>query len=159
MVKDFLEENYISRGSLVFIYHREKPEKTGWWRKLVNRDVKENLNNEVVYVLEKPLHKDFNLGKELINKSRIENNTCVMKSTTVAYSQKNNKGTYELLCEVSGSETYSLIKSDYSLKWFDEDKFFNNNNIKYTERFEELVNYYQNEIKNNELMNLSKNLI
>ena len=82
-----------------------------------------------------------------------------MKSTTVVYSQKNNKGTYELLCEVSGSETYSLMKSNYSLKWFDEDKFFNNNNIKYTERFEELVNYYQNKIKTNELMNLSENLI
>ena len=75
-------EDNISLGDLVFILHKEKPVKNGWWRKV--RCGKLN-NRNIIYILEKPIHKDFSLSHKDVRDSRIEHGMCIMKQNSLSY--------------------------------------------------------------------------
>lgn len=102
--EDCIHEIHVSQGSLIFLHHNEKPVKSGWWRKVKNGD-------EVIYVLEKPMHKGFNLELEEVRESRIECGTCVMKANTLNYGQK--KGQYDILISAEGLAQDFIVKNNY----------------------------------------------
>ena len=115
----------------VFTYHKRKPFKTGWWRKIKD-------GCDEIYFLEKPLHKDFTTDDD----SRVENGTYVMRSSTVKNDNNFNEGFYELMCVVNGSNQFELAKNNYNISYIEEDKFKNNENVCYTHNFIKLVDYY-----------------
>ena len=128
---DIIKEEKVSLGSLVFIYHKRKPFKTGWWRKIKD-------GCDEIYFLEKPLHKDFTID----DGDRVENGTYVMRSSTVKYDNDFSKGSYEIMCVVSGSNQFELAKNNYNISYVEEDKFKNDENVCYTHNFIKLVDYY-----------------
>lgn len=151
-----IEEKYIRQGSLSFIIHNEKPEKTGWWRKVRN-------NEEVIYILEMPMMKDFNLNNENVKKSRVEYGACVMKSNTLSYGQ-NVLDKFNVLCTANGIAQYIIMRNDYfrNIKRVEFDcamACLNREDFKITDCFEKLFGYYLEGNEENNLKAVARNML
>jgi hypothetical protein len=103
---EYIGERFINQGNLAFIIHNQKPVKSGWWRKVRNSKA------EVIYILEKPFHKDFSLEHIDIKESRIEHGACVMKTNTLSYGQ-NVENKFNVLASASGLAQYIIMKNNY----------------------------------------------
>lgn len=149
---DEITERYINQGDLIFLLHKEKPTKNGWWRKV--NDGK----NEVIYVLEKPMHKDFSLNRKEIKNSRIECNTCVMRDTTLKFGQ--NQGKFEVLISAGGLAQYFIMKNNYLID-LNDDMFEEllTYTIDITDRGEELLKLYSKKNNKSDLNSIVMNLV
>lgn len=138
-MKEIIKDRHIAQGDLVFINHITKPTKTGWWRKLRIGEAK---NNVVMYVLEKPMHKDYNFETELIN-CHTENGLCVMAPKTLTEGIDGYKPKYEILAYVRGYDAVNLVKENYDLgsKIF-TCLFEDEQNVIVTKKFLELRKHY-----------------
>lgn len=159
IIKDEIRESKVAQGDLVFIHHKIKPYKTGWWRKIREGSTK---NNVLYYILEKPMHKNFDINIEISSASHTELGLCVMKSSTIRYCESNNIDKYEIMADIRGVHSvfitnrgYHLIdvlhKSSYNV---DEDK----DNVIITKRFKKLIELYTPN-KTSDIEILSKQLI
>lgn len=149
---DFIKERTINQGNLVFIIHNEKPVKSGWWRKVKNKE-------EVIYILEKPVHKEFSLEHKDVRESRVEHEVCVMKDSTLSYGQDvNNK--FEILASASGLAQYIIMNNNYlqNVNTDTWDKLMRENII-VTDNFEKLFSLYTNEKQYSNIEELAKNMI
>ncbi|HBJ1650864.1 TPA: hypothetical protein LA460_000082 [Clostridium botulinum] len=112
-----IEESEVHQGDLILLIHKEKPVKSGWWRKVRLK------KKEIVYVLEKPIHKDFSLRHKDIMESRIENGYCVMKSNTLSYGQ-NILNKFIIFAKAGALSQQYIMNNNYLLgeskKNFDE---------------------------------------
>ncbi|WP_252251215.1 hypothetical protein [Clostridium sp. VAP52] len=153
--KDRIEEKNIWQGNLIFLIHKEKPTKTGWWRKIRTED------KEIIYLLEQPMHKDFNLDNEEIKDSRIDRRikTCVMKDSTLRYGQvKLDK--FDVLASAGAISQMFIIQNNY-MKNCNENNFealMSMGDIMVTEGFEELFRMYIDR-NNNCYKSICSNLI
>ena len=143
IIKDEIRESKVNQGDLVFIYHKTKPYKTGWWRKIREGSTKNDL---IYYILEKPMHKDFNIENEINSASHTELGLCVMKNSTIRYCAANGIDKYEIMADIKGVHSVFLstrgyhladvlYKSNYDI---DEDK----DNVIITKRFKKLIDLY-----------------
>jgi hypothetical protein len=149
---EFIGEKYINQGNLTFIIHNEKPVKSGWWRKVRNKE-------EVIYILERPVHKDFSLEHPDVKESRIEHGVCVMKANTLSYGQNvNNK--FNVLASASGLAQYIIMSNNY-LQNIDNDVWEKliKENITITDDFEKLFKIYFNKKSANDIEELARNMI
>lgn len=141
VVKDIIKECKIAQGDLVFIYHKTKPFKTGWWRKIREGSTE---NRMIYYILEKPMHKDFNIEKASV-KSHVEKGLCIMSPMSVTNGAVMDK--YEILADIRGIDSVYLSSRGYQLcdvlnesnRRIDEEK----DNIVITKRFKELLELYK----------------
>lgn len=101
-------EGAIAQGDLILMLHNEKPCKSGWWRKVRQG---ETGNNSVLYILEKPLHKDFSLNHPDVRNSRVEFDFCAIKSTTLR--EGIDGGKYTVMMDVRGFAQAFVMKHDY----------------------------------------------
>lgn len=146
-----IKEEDISIGDLVFIFHHEKPTKSGWWRKIIYK------NNDIYYALEKPLHKDFNFEIES-KKCHTEKGLCVMTKNTLDFGI-NKKDEYEIMVIVKGLDSILLIQNNYDISMINTDSNVNKDVI-VTSNFIELQKLYNDYIfNNNDLKQLALNLI
>ena len=107
-VNKICEEN-VTQGDLVFIIHKEKPIKSGWWRKV--RGGKPS-NKNTIYILEKPIHKDFNLSHEDVINSRVEHGMCIMKQNSLSYGINVLKK-FEILIDAKGVSQVFILQNNY----------------------------------------------
>lgn len=157
IIKNEIREVNVAQGDLVFIYHKEKPYKTGWWRKVREGSSKNNL---IYYVLEKPMHKDFDNTADL--QAHKELNLYVMKDSTIKWCEKYKPNKYEIMADIRGIHNVFVSTRGYRLvdvlyyasNNITEDK----NNVIITKRFKKLIELYTpNKISDIEI--LSKQLI
>lgn len=138
IIKDEIRESKVNQGDLVFIYHKTKPYKTGWWRKIREGSTKNDL---IYYILEKPMHKDFNIENEINSVSHTELGLCVMKSSTIRYCAK-----YEIMADIKGVNSVFLTTRGYHLADVLYKSSYNIDEIKdnviITERFKKLLDLY-----------------
>lgn len=115
---EILEGSNVLQGDLVFIYHRERPVKSGWWRKVryTNSSTLSDRksNGDVVMVLEKYIHPDY---IELINiddclNTRCEDGVFLMKDKTFS---ENVQGKYEVFAVASGVASVLITQSGYTI--------------------------------------------
>ena len=140
IIKDCIRETKVAQGDLVFIYHKTKPYKTGWWRKIRSGSGEDKI---IYYILEKPMHKNFNMAKASVQ-SHVEKELCLMTDKTLKNGIEHDK--YEILADVRGVQSVSLSTRGYQLK----DRLFTSKihvaedkeNIFVTKRFEELIELY-----------------
>lgn len=140
IIKNFIKECKVSQGDLVFIFHKTKPYKSGWWRKIREGSSE---NNKIYYILEKPMHKGFNIDIASVN-SHSEKGLCVMTDKTLKSGIEYNK--YEIMADVRGVDCVLLSANNYNLTnlinsntdYIDE----NRDNIVITERFKSLLQLY-----------------
>ena len=107
-VNKIYEEN-VSLGDLVFIIHKEKPVKNGWWRKV---RYGKTSNKNIIYILEKPIHKDFNLSHKDIINSRVEHGMCIMKQNSLSYGINVLKK-FEILINTKGIAQAFILQNNY----------------------------------------------
>lgn len=122
-------------GDLALIIHNNKPEKSGWWRKL-------NSKGEEVYVLEKPIHKNYkNKIQEFIDsKSRFEDGYFVMKESTLSYDEnRNNPRTFNIIANVSGVYSVGFAALGYDTEKMDT------SSINFTNDFTRFLSYITGE--------------
>lgn len=132
---NFIEESYIPQGSLCLILNEARPTKSGWWRKVKESECKSKYGNvETLYVLEKPIHKDFDSEDPLIAKTHKEQGLFVMNKTSLKNGLKDGK--YRMLCCIWGTDSVLLSASKYSLGALDCFR----GNIKYTNDFVDFYN-------------------
>ena len=139
--RDRINESNVAQGDLAFIYHKTKPMKTGWWRK-----VREGvcLDKKIYYILEKPMSKNYCAVDAGIN-SHQEFGLCVMTPHTLKLGIDTNK--YEIMATVRGTYSVKLVKHDYSLEYIRANnkyhvKMNQVGNIAVTDRFETLLELY-----------------
>lgn len=132
MLLNKIKDSAISQGDLVLIIHNTKPLKSGFWRKLREGDAG---NNTIFYVLEKPLHKNFDMKASELSSSRTEKGFFVMKDTTVKndYDKK-----YNIIADVRGTDAMKLVMDDYDLNSIDLDS----KNVKITDDFMKFMEIY-----------------
>lgn len=136
-----IKESKVSQGALVFIYHKTKPYKTGWWRKIREGNTD---NRTIYYILEKPMHKGYTLDKASEN-SHEEKGLCVMLDRTLKQGVDDNK--YEIMAEVRGVDCVNLTLNDYDLTYLlreyrSLEHSILTDNVTVTSDFIELVEYY-----------------
>jgi hypothetical protein len=157
IIKDNIRESSIAQGDLVFIYHKTKPSKTGWWRKIREGSTD---NKTIYYILEKPMHKDFDIKYE-IETTHTENGFCVMTDKTL---KEGEHYKYEILADIRGSHNILLSSNGYKLNdnmflqksIIPEDK----DNVIVTNKFIELIKLYKPQKKKiSEIENLVENLL
>jgi hypothetical protein len=105
-----ITEGKVAQGDLVFILHNTKPEKSGWWRKVRQGETDDKT---VLYVLEKPIHKDFDLSLPSIKRTHIESGFCVMNTNTVKCGIEDDK--YTILIDSRGIAQAFITANDYLL--------------------------------------------
>ena len=108
-------EDNVAQGDLVFILHKEKLVKSGWWRKV---RCGKTSNKNVIYILEKPTHKDFNLSHEDVRNSRVEHGMCVMKQNSLSYGINVIKK-FNILINAKGIAQAFILQNNYLI---DSDK-------------------------------------
>lgn len=146
-----IKEKDIAIGDLVFIYHHEKPTKSGWWRKVLYK------NEDIYYALEKPLHKDFNFDIES-KICHIEKGLCVMVQDTLSFGI-DRKNEYEVMAIVKGLDSILLTNNNYDITMINTDET-KNQDIIITARFIELQKWYNDSLcNNNDLKQLALKLI
>lgn len=123
-----LFETSVNLGDLVFIVNTKHPTKSGWWRKL-------KINSTTYYVLEKSVHKDFNIEDTSLQTTHRIDEYFVMKPTTV----RMYKDKYLLLVDVGGIQSIELVKNGYDFDSMD----LKSDDVIYTKEFEEFMKYYQ----------------
>ena len=106
---DQIKEGKVAQGDLTLIFHTKKPVKTGWYRKV---RCGESEDNNIVYILEKPLHKDFSLNHKDIKSTRIEHGMCMMKASTVRDGW-NGECPYEILIDARGIAQGYIVANNY----------------------------------------------
>lgn len=113
MIKESLIENEVHRGDLVFILHRTKPMKTGWYRK---SRVSNKNSTETVYVFEKPIHPNFDPNDITLTRSRKERDVFLMKNTTVSFNDnKPHLNEYEILVQATGVSAVIILQNGYTI--------------------------------------------
>ena len=127
-----IRESAIAQGDLVLIINNERPTKSGFWRKMREG---ETADNKVYYILEKPIHKDFDTNDKDLKHTHKENGLFVMKGTTMRYDA--NK--YNILADIRGTDVVKLVQDNYSLDSID----INSSNVKYTKDFIEFLEIYK----------------
>lgn len=123
MLKAHLER-YILRGSLILLINHERPTKSGWWRAIYDGDLE-----DVYLILEKPLHKNFDINDPSLAHTHIEKNTFVIKLHNLKYSISNGEKKYEILAVIKGVESVILTQNNYDLSKIINDNLDFNNNI------------------------------
>lgn len=133
-----IKEKSIAQGDLVLIINNVRPKKSGFWRKI--REGKSGDKN-IYYILEKPLHKNFNIEDEELKKTHIENGLFVMKSSTVSF----DSCKYNILLDIRGTDAVDLVINNYDLNSIN----LKSHNVEYTSDFVEFMKFYnKNNIKN-----------
>lgn len=115
MIKDTIKEKNINFGDLVFILHKTKPMKTGWYRKV---RLTHMINSNTVYVFEKSIHPNFNVYDTTLIMSKKERGVFFMKDTTLSYKDNNpNKGEneYEILVQATGITAINILQHGYTI--------------------------------------------
>ena len=141
-----------SIGDLIFIRHKTKPIKTGWWRLLYTYDEFGAGANKLLF-FEKPMCKDYTIDNPQLTKSRVYNDLYVMKITTISYHEGNNE--YEILYIAKESDTIKLIQNNY----MPTNDMFHHNQFYYSERGQELFKLWTQDTKDNDLEVLVESLI
>ncbi len=153
-----IKECDVNQGDLVFIRHIQKSYKTGWYRKVRTQDVikGETSYNKVCYVLEIPVHKDFNANSN--DGSRREQDTYLMMDSSVReYGAGDSKyaktdfrriDKYEILACLKGISSVilpgKLIKQNCSLPF--KDWIADSRSI-VTTNFRNMIDKYHKEVK------------
>lgn len=146
-----IEEQYIHQGDLVFLVNTEKPLKTGFYRKV--RDY--SSTEEVCYILEKPLHKNFNAEDETLVSSRKEKGIFIMRAKTVRNDKYYNNN-YVLLAVIRGVDTILLMQNNYDLTKIDAES----KNTCVDSLFINFVQEYEKRnVVQNKIFEIAKNLI
>ena len=157
IIKDEIREVNVAQGDLVFIFHKEKPYKTGWWRKVREGSSKNNL---IYYVLEKPMHKDFDTTTDL--QAHKELNLYVMRDSTIKWYEKHKSNKYEIMADIRGVHNVFLSTRGcrlvdilyYASYEVDEDK----DDVIITKRFKKLLDLCI-PTKESDIQRLAKQLI
>lgn len=139
-------------GDLIFIRHKTKPIKTGWWR-LLNTYDELGAGAKKLLFFEKPMCKDYTFDNPQLVESRVYNDLYVMKITTISYHEGNNK--YEILYIAKESDTIKLIQNNY----IPTNDMFRHNQFNYSERGEELFKLWTQDTNENDLKVLVESLI
>lgn len=159
IIKDEIRESKVAQGDLVFIYHKIKPYKTGQWRKIREGSTK---NNVLYYILEKPMHKNFNINAEINSASHTELGLCVMKSSTIRYCEVNNIDKYEIMADIRGVHSVFITKRGYHLANVLYNSSYEMNedqdDVIITKRFKKLIDIYL-PTKESDIQRLAKQLI
>ena len=137
-----INESSIHQGDLVFILHKEKPMKTGWYRKV--KYTCEG-SSDTVYVFEKSVHPKFNSNDFTLANSRKERGIFLLKASTIVQAIKYGDQ-YEILLRVAGVSATRIVLQDYKLTQKDfeymtlsqNNKF--NSTYEYTERGLQFLN-------------------
>lgn len=165
-----IRESDVNQGDLVFIRHIQKSYKTGWYRKVRTQDVikGETSYNKVCYVLEIPVHKDFNANSD--DGSRREQDTYLMMDSSVreygvgenTYVKTDFRRTakYEILACLKGVSSVTvpcrLIKQNYSLPF--KDWIADSRSI-ITFNFRNMLDKYHKEVKKDAYEELAEEFI
>lgn len=147
-----IEEKNVHQGDLVFLVNLEKPLKTGFYRKVRDYSL---LSEEVSYIFEKPMHKDFDAKDETLIFSRKEKDVFIMKAKTLR--DNNYYGNkYVLLAVIRGVDTILLMQNNYDLTKIDKES----RNTCVDPLFISFKHEYEkrNNVKN-EIFEIAKNLI
>ena len=137
-VECHIKETTIAQGDLVLIINNERPKKSGFWRKI--REGKSD-DKIIYYILEKPLHKDFDIDDEELSHTHKEKGCFVMKDYTLkneSYEKFNTGYKYNILADIRGVDAVKLVMSDYKLSEIDTES----KNVRFTSDFVELMKYY-----------------
>ena len=139
-VQDF-NERIIPKGSLVFIIHKNKPYKTGWYLKTSNYNNETEYGQEGVYILAKNV---TNYDKDPKDKSRMEHGKFIIKSKSIRNSHYYDNH-YEILSVVNGVESLVLQEDNYKLtsRIFGATTYLKSRNVEVTDRFLKLLNYIE----------------
>lgn len=134
-------------GSLVLLINYKRPTKSGWWRLIHDGKL-----GHTYLMLEKPLHKYFDVNDEDISFTHKEKGVYVMRLSGVFDSTDCNEGKYEVLAVVKGVECILLSNNDYKLcnvvPYEDLEK---NKNIFCSNKFKEVKHMFYKEINKNKL--------
>ncbi|MGL6184757.1 MAG: hypothetical protein ACRC1T_05195 [Clostridium chrysemydis] len=152
MEHNFISERRIYQGDLILMIHKEHPTKSGWWRKIRDRELK-----DIYYILEKPIHKEYDLASEDLKETHQENNCFVVKANTISYEQKyGDIEKYDILLSIRGTDAVNLVIKNYDFNCVD----INSNNVDCTKGFIEFLEYYNKRYnKNNILKQVANNCI
>lgn len=139
-----IEEKKIALGSLVLIIHGEHLTKSGFWRK-----IKDNKMDSYYYILEKPIHRNYDIDDKSLEHTHKEDGLFVVKANTVAFEQSNgNPLKYRILTSVRGTDAVNLVRNNYDFTTID----IKSPNVEYTSDFIEFLNLYDLKKKNNNVL-------
>lgn len=127
-----INEGNVHQGDLVFILHKEKPMKTGWYRKVKHTC---EGSSDLVYVFEKSVHPRFNSNDFTLANSRKEKGIFMLKACTIAKAKKYGDQ-YEILLRVAGVSATRIVLQDYKLKQEDFDSMTEDQDNKYNSTYE-----------------------
>lgn len=144
MIKYFINENKVYQGDLILMIHKDHPTKSGWWRKIRDSKLK-----DVYYILERPIHKKYNINDEDLKETHQEDGCFIIKANTISYEQKRgDKEKYNIILSVRGTDTIKLMYNNYNFNWVD----LNSNNVSYTKDFVEFLNSYNKRFKEDNIL-------
>ena len=133
--KDCIRITNIPQGALVLILNKERPTKSGWWRKVREKVYTGKYSNcETLFVLEKPVHKDFEPDDPNLSETHKEDGFFVMTTTTLKDGVATGK--YSILCCLCGTTSVRFALNSFNMGALPT---WNTENIDYTDDF---VNFY-----------------
>lgn len=145
---DYIREKHIHQGNLIFMVHRDHLTKSGWWRKVYDNP------NGVYYILEKPVHKDYDIDDESLKETHKKDNFFIIKANTINYEQnRGDKNKYQILVSVSGTEVVDLVLHNYDINNLD----MLSTNVTFVPKFEEFLKYYNDISKDNIFQLVARN--
>lgn len=138
------------RGGLFLIFNYNVPELSGWWRLMFEEDLKDDY-----FVLEKPLHKDFDKYKQKLIDDGVKTKYFILSYKTVDISPKE----YEVVAGIGGLEAIKLLQNNYNLaETLEYSDFLNNRNVYYSQSFTHVRDFFYPK-NDNKITAITKNFI
>ncbi|EGT3606841.1 hypothetical protein FKF97_10590 [Clostridium perfringens] len=139
MEHTFISERRVHLGDLILMVHKEHPTKSGWWRKMKDHKLK-----EVYYILERPIHGDYNINDEKLKETHQENDCFVIKANTISYEERfGDREKYNIILNIKGTDAINLVNHNYNFNFVE----INSENVNYTKDFIEFLKYYNRRFK------------
>lgn len=115
MIADDIRVKDVRQGDLVFILNKEKPMKTGWYRKIreSNYFYGKVKDDNIFFVFERAIHPKFNAQDESMSLSRKTRGVFHMKGSTIEHDEICCKGKYQILVRTTGITATKILLNDY----------------------------------------------